>query len=117
MFYQMKLNRPKNYLTLLSLYKQVNCCLHESFRKLRTFKSRHRRIACTVFKPGKKTQGTSGVRIWIRDLDPGSGAFLTLDLGSGAFLTSGSGIRDRFFPDPGSQIQDPRSQTIILRAR
>jgi hypothetical protein len=26
------------------------------------------------------------------------------DPGSGAFLTPGSGIRNRFFPDPGSQI-------------
>ncbi len=25
------------------------------------------------------------------------------DPGSGAFLTPGSGIRNRFFPDPGSQ--------------
>ncbi len=33
------------------------------------------------------------------------------DPGSGAFLTPGSGIRDRFFPDPGSRIQ-----TLSLRA-
>ncbi len=31
--------------------------------------------------------------IWSSDADPGSGAF----------LTPGSGIRNRFFPDPGSQ--------------
>jgi hypothetical protein len=29
------------------------------------------------------------------------------DPGSGAFLTPGSGIRNRFFPDPGSRILDP----------
>ncbi len=34
--------------------------------------------------------------------------------GSGAFLTPGSGIRNRFFPDPGPQIPDPK--TIFLRA-
>ncbi len=34
--------------------------------------------------------------------------------GSGAFLTPGSGIRNRFFPDPGSRIPDPK--TIFLRA-
>jgi hypothetical protein len=36
------------------------------------------------------------------------------DPGSGAFLTPGSGIRNRFFPDPGSRIPDPKS--IYLRA-
>jgi hypothetical protein len=36
------------------------------------------------------------------------------DPGSGAFLTPGSGIRNRFFPDPGSRIPDPK--TIFLRA-
>ncbi len=32
------------------------------------------------------------------------------DPGSGAFLTPGpgSGIRNRFFPDPGSRIPDPK---------
>jgi hypothetical protein len=35
------------------------------------------------------------------------------DPGSGAFLTPGSGIRNRFFPDPGSRIPDPKS--IVLR--
>ncbi len=29
------------------------------------------------------------------------------DSGSGAFLTPGSGIRNRFFPDPGSRIPNP----------
>jgi hypothetical protein len=29
------------------------------------------------------------------------------DPGSVAFLTPGSGIRNRFFPDPGSLIPDP----------
>jgi hypothetical protein len=33
------------------------------------------------------------------------------DPGFGAFLTPGFGIRNRFFPDPGSRISDPRSQT------
>ncbi len=36
------------------------------------------------------------------------------DPGSGAFLTPGSGIRNRFFPDPGSRISDPGSQTHIF---
>jgi hypothetical protein len=30
------------------------------------------------------------------------------DPGSGAFLTPGSDIRNRFFPDPGSRIPDPK---------
>ena len=33
------------------------------------------------------------------------------DPGSGAFLIPGSGIRNRFFPDPGSRISDTGSQT------
>jgi hypothetical protein len=36
------------------------------------------------------------------------------DPGSGAFLTPGSGIRNRFFPDPGSRIPEPK--LIFLRA-
>jgi hypothetical protein len=36
------------------------------------------------------------------------------DPGSGSFLTPGSGIRNRFFTDPGSRIPDPKS--IFLRA-
>ncbi len=36
------------------------------------------------------------------------------DPGSGAFLTPGSGIRNRFFPDPGSRIPDPGSQDHIF---
>jgi hypothetical protein len=36
------------------------------------------------------------------------------DPGSGAFLTPGSGIRNRFIPDPGSRILDPKH--IFLRA-
>jgi hypothetical protein len=36
------------------------------------------------------------------------------DLGSGAFLTPGSGIQNRFFPDPGSRIPDPNP--IFFRA-
>jgi hypothetical protein len=32
------------------------------------------------------------------------------DPGSGAFLTPGSGIRNRFIPDPGSRIPDPGSR-------
>ncbi len=38
------------------------------------------------------------------------------DLGSGAFLTPGSRIRNRFFPDPGSRIPDPGSQTHIFES-
>ncbi len=37
------------------------------------------------------------------------------DPGSGAFLTPGSGIRYRFFPDPGSRISDPGSQDHIFK--
>jgi hypothetical protein len=46
----------------------------------------------------------------------GCGAAISVsdpDPGSGAFLTPGSGIRNRFFPDPGSRIPDPK--TIFLR--
>ncbi len=35
------------------------------------------------------------------------------DLGSGAFLTPGSGIRNRFFTDPGSQIPDSKAISLI----
>jgi hypothetical protein len=35
------------------------------------------------------------------------------DPGSVAFLTPRSGIRNRFFPDPGSRIPDPKP--ILLR--
>jgi hypothetical protein len=42
----------------------------------------------------------------VADPDPGSGI--------GCFLTPGSGIRNRFFPDPGSRIPD--AKTIFLRA-
>ncbi len=45
-----------------------------------------------------------GVEISVADPDPGSGTF----------LTPGSGIRNRFFPDPGSRIPDPKP--IFLRA-
>jgi hypothetical protein len=38
------------------------------------------------------------------------------DPGSGAFLTPGSGIRNRAFPDPGSRISDPGSQTHIFES-
>jgi hypothetical protein len=38
------------------------------------------------------------------------------DPGSGAFLTPGSGIRNGFFPDPGSRITDPGSQDHILKS-
>jgi hypothetical protein len=41
----------------------------------------------------------------VADPDPGSGI--------GAFLTPGSGIRNRFIPDPGSRIPDPK--LIFLR--
>jgi hypothetical protein len=36
------------------------------------------------------------------------------DPGSGAFLTPGSGIQNRFFPDPGSRIPYPGSHTHIF---
>ncbi len=38
------------------------------------------------------------------------------DPGSGAFLTPGSGIRKRFFLDPGFRISDPGSQTHIFES-
>jgi hypothetical protein len=34
-------------------------------------------------------------------------------LGSGAFLTPGSGIWNRFFPDPESLIPDPKPQSLM----
>ncbi len=36
-----------------------------------------------------------------------SGSVADPDPGSGAFLTPGSGIRNMFFPDPGSRISNP----------
>jgi hypothetical protein len=44
----------------------------------------------------------------VADPDPGSGI--------GAFLTPGSGIQNRFFPDPGSRISDPGSQDHIFKS-
>jgi hypothetical protein len=44
----------------------------------------------------------------VADPDPGSGI--------GCFLTPGSGIRNRFFPDPGSRISDPGSQDHIFKS-
>ncbi len=38
------------------------------------------------------------------------------DPGSCALLTPGSGNQNRFFPDPGSQISDPGSQTHIFES-
>jgi hypothetical protein len=35
------------------------------------------------------------------------------DPGSGAFLTPGAGIRNRFFPDPGSSIPYPKPTFLI----
>ncbi len=59
--------------------------------------------AATELKPGvKDEQGITILEVGttsVADPDPGSG--------SGAFLTPGSGIRNRFFPDPGSRIPDP----------
>ncbi len=45
----------------------------------------------------------------VADPDPGSGAFLTPG--------PGSGIRNRFFPDPGSRISDPGSRIPDLGLR
>jgi hypothetical protein len=45
--------------------------------------------------------------LWIRIQDPGSGAF----------LTPGSGIRNRFFPDPGSQTHTFESLVTIFWAK
>jgi hypothetical protein len=36
------------------------------------------------------------------------------DPGSGAFLTPGFGIRNRFFPDPGSQIHNFESLLTVF---
>jgi hypothetical protein len=36
------------------------------------------------------------------------------DPGSGAFLTPGSGIRNRFFPDPGSQTHTFESLVTVF---
>ncbi len=46
--------------------------------------------------------------ISVADPDPGSSAFLTPG--------PGSGIRNRFFPDPGFCISDPGSQTYIFES-
>ncbi len=54
---------------------------------------------------------TSTSTILRTNLNPG---VVDPDPGSGAFLTPGSGIRDRFFPDPGFRISDLK--TIFLRA-
>ncbi len=40
--------------------------------------------------------------------DPGSSQCCGSGSGIGCFLTPGSGIRNRFFPDPGSRIPVPR---------
>jgi hypothetical protein len=82
---------------------------------------------------GSKThEGRSDYRYWQSNPDPIQSGSETLllgtvhifpvlririqDTGSGAFLTPGSrsGIRNRFFPDPGSWISDPGSQTHIF---
>jgi len=44
----------------------------------------------------------------VADPDPGSGI--------GCFLTPGSGIRNRFFPEPGPRISDPGSQDHIFKS-
>jgi hypothetical protein len=36
------------------------------------------------------------------------------DPGSGGFLTPGSGIRKRFFPDPGSRNPDPGCSLFFI---
>jgi hypothetical protein len=55
---------------------------------------------------------------WLGSSDPTgstvSGSNADLDPGSGAFLTPGSGIRNRFFPNPGSQIHIFESLVTIF---
>ncbi len=50
--------------------------------------------------PREENDEENGKAVWpmpcVADPDPGSGA-----------LTPGSGIRSRFFPDPGSRIPNP----------
>ncbi len=53
-------------------------------------------LLCAIFsKSSKNSVGKKCFDMIISVADP--------DPGSGAFLTPGSGIRNRFFPDPGSQ--------------
>ena len=63
--------------------------------------------------PGSPIGNFGDVFSSVADPDPGSGI--------GCFLIPGSGIRNRFFPDPGSRIPDlgsriPDPKTIFLRA-
>jgi hypothetical protein len=64
------------------------------------FKTRYRRISSNKFDLTKTPEPVLRIRI--------------RDPGLGAFLTPGSGIRNRFIPDPGSRIPDPK--LIFLRA-
>ncbi len=68
----------------------IKCRLY----KLRRIKSYHF-VLYSWQEVYQKINYTAVLRIRIRDL------------GSGAFLTPGSGIRNRFFPDPGSRIPNP----------
>ena len=53
---------------------------------------------------GQENGNVSFLLASVADPDPGSGI--------GAFLTPGSGIRNRFIPDPGSRIPDPGSKNM-----
>jgi hypothetical protein len=59
--------------------------------------------------PKKMFNMLSNIWVWDSVADP--------DPGSGAFLTPGSGIRNRFFPDPGSQTHTFESLVTIFWAK
>jgi hypothetical protein len=60
-----------------------------------------------LFNAGSCGSGsTTLVVASVADPDPGAGAFLTPG--------PGSGIRNKFIPDPGSRMPDSGSQTHIL---
>ncbi len=59
------------------------------------------RVALEISPDPLRSESEPLLKISVADPDPGSGAF----------LTPKSEIRNRFFPDPGSRIPDPRSQT------
>jgi hypothetical protein len=75
--------------------KLIMICLMENFHR----KNKDKEKLCVVHEPV--------LRIRIRDPDPGSGAF----------VTPGSGIWNRFFPDPGSQTHIVESLVTHFRVK
>jgi hypothetical protein len=56
----------------------------------------------------------TGLRFWIRNTRIKNTGVADPDPGSGTFLTPKSGIQNRFFPDPGSQIHTFESLGTIF---